>query len=266
MAEPERIDPAAYVDLQRSMWVANTAAGTAPSYEAMYAALLLDAALVKDAREMWASMSPEVYIERGLRQWKRDLSRHLNQLDMLNKTGIKEAKAGKFDRVDRDFVRPFLDGVWGEWVVANYAAEPDGRPPPEDAVFPPTAGPELIDGKTLWKARAYAAESAMLWNQVAVAWSFDRELGANDRLGIIFTDVASQLEESAPGEDPTLRDKAVKFLRDTANALNDGALNLLESVGSGALAVGRVVGIGLAIYLGLRFGVPALRRAFGRRD
>lgn len=266
MAEPERIDPAAYVDFQRSMWVANTAAGTAPSYEAIYAALVFDGALLSDAQEMWNAMSPDVYVERGLAQWERDFKRHALQLDILERTGVKEARAGKFSTIDRDFVRPFLDGVWGEWVAENYASEPGGRPPQGDPVFPPTAGPETVDGKTVWKARAYAAETASLWNQVYVAWSFDRELGAADRLGIILNRAVSELEESAPGEDPTLRDKAVQFLKNAGDALNEGALNLLESVGGGALAVGRVVGVAAAIYLGLRFGVPALRRAFGRRS
>lgn len=265
MAEQQRIDPAAYIDYQRSMWVALTGAGATPSYEAIEAMLVFDEALINDAVEMYEGMSQDVYVERGIGQWKRDLSRHANQLDLMRRTAIKQAKLGKFTDVDRDFVRPFLDGVWGSWVADNYAGEPDGRPPLDDAVFPPSAGPELVDGVRVWKTKAYAAESASLWNQVYVAWSFDREMGAADRFGVLFNNAAAQLEESAPGEDPTLRDKAVKALRDAGDAFGQGALNLLEAVGSGVLEVGRYVGIGVAIYLGVRYGVPALRRAFGRR-
>lgn len=266
MAEQQRIDPAAYVDFQRSMWVSLTGAGATPSYEAIEAMLVFDQALVDDAVSMFESMSEEVYIERGLGQWKRDLSRHANQLDLMRRTAIKAARADKFTDVDRDFVRPFLDGVWGEWVAKNYADEPGGRPPQNDPVFPPSAGLVEQGGAMVWKTKAYAAESASLWNQAYVAWSFDREMGSADRLGIIFTDVASQLERAAPGEDPTVLDKAEKIVRDAGDALAEGASNLLETVGSGALEVARWVGIGGAIYLGVRYGVPALRRAFGRKE
>lgn len=254
-----------YIDFQRSMWISITGAGATPSYEAIEAMLVFDKAIIDDAVEMFEGMSQDVYVERGLSQWKKDLSRHANQLDMMRRSGIKEARAGKFEHVERDFLRPFLDGIWGGWVAKNYAGEPGGRPPQGDPVFPPSAAPETIDGKDVFVTSSYAADTASLWNQVYAAWSFDREIGAADRFGVIFNNAAAELERAAPGEDPTLRDKAVKVVRDAAEALNEGALNLLEAVGSGGLAVARWVGIGIGVYLLVRYVAPRIFKAGGER-
>lgn len=188
-------------------------------------------------------LSGDVFVERGLGSWEDDYAATVEQ---LRACAVKYAEiATGPDPREVRYV-----------ALQNFVAGPilDGRYPAPMMAALPTIGRRgiltLPDGSG--KGFGIAYRTATLWNQAVVAADIDNRLGREavpNAIRGILTRAATQVEESAPGEDPTLRDVTGASLRTLAEA--PGAILRAVTGGLGPLLVVGVVAGGL-LYLLLR--------------
>jgi hypothetical protein len=170
------------------------------------------------AHELVASLADDAFVQRGIKGWRADYARaqwYLGWFVARLKAIVDtpdELKATRALRIWNDIAAPILRGDYtAELATAAAAAGQTGPMRRKN-------GRDWTDGGKDF-GQAYA--SATLWNQAAAATDLPEARAPGfvaNALVAWLTEVAHQLETSAPGEDATLRDHTVKVLRDLAAA------------------------------------------------
>ena len=188
-----------------------------------------------------ADLSGDQFIARGLGSWHDDWSAVSARLTwMVAKLGDIAASGDpdevKLVAIYNYVARPVLDGNYpADMIAALPAIAQRGI-----RTLPDGSGTGF--GDAVW--------SATLWNQAVVAGDLDRKLGAGwarDAVRSLLTQVATQLERSAPGDAPTAADLTVGVLQRIAKAPGQ----ILAAVGGPNLMLwaGVAVAGGVALFL-----------------
>lgn len=159
-----------------------------------------------------SDLSGDLFVERGLGSWPADheaatlrLRWMVAKLETI--ASSDDPREVKLAAIYNYVARPVLDGLY----PADMLAE-----------LPASAKRGIIvmsDGRG--KGFGDAVVSASLWNQAVVAGDIDRRFGKAaglDAIRAVLTQVAVQLETSAPGEDPTWADQTIAQLKVLAAA------------------------------------------------
>lgn len=188
-------------------------------------------------------LSGDVFVQRGLGSFEDDFAATVEQ---LRACAVKYTEiAASSDPREVRYV-----------AIQNFVAGPilDGRYPAPMVASLPRIGQRgiyvLPDGSG--KGFGIAYRTATLWNQAVVAADVDARLGREtvpNAIRRMLSRAAVQVEVSAPGEDPTLRDVTADSLRTLADA--PGAILRAVTGGLGPLLLGGVVVAGV-LYLLLR--------------
>jgi len=205
--------------------------------------------LAASADEVRAGISPDVYLQRGLRQWDRDRDRLEQQLERVFLPSIRGEveDATPADTVPGDVTGPIVRGVWPAWIptLPQYA----GGVKPTDPLLPPTTRVQTVQGVRTFKTLPVASAVAQLWSEVHVAADFDRELGA-ERLRAVLTKTAAAFErpDDTGNEGET---NVWRTIREWANAAGELAGNAGSNIwDTGGIQTALLVGAGV---LGLGF-------------
>lgn len=217
---------------------------TAPGASGSQALLMLLALQYDQTVAMVQQLSDDAFVLRGLKSFAADLRASYARTKYLARRYLEIVESNdplalKLVNVRNYIAGPILDGRYPADMMA--ALNPEDR---RGIIMQPGGG---------GRGFGDAVFSATLWNQAAVVGDFDAKLGgdwATNAMRELFSTVAMNLEESAPGDDPTLRDVTIDTLRKVADA--PGAL--LKAVGAGNLLVyvGVGVGLGLVVWLASR--------------
>lgn len=212
------------------------------------ALLRLLALQLAHAHDLVGSLSDDAFVQRGIASWRRDYDRAqwfmgwlVRRLDQIADSTDDEP-ATRALRIWNDVARPILEGHYtAELCTAAVAAGHAMRL---------ANGRDCADGG---KDFGVAFASATLWNQAAAATDLPqaRDAGWATNLYVAWlTEVAHQLEVSAPGEDPTLRDRTVEVLR--ALAATPAALLRTIGISPWTVAAGAALLLALAWWLARR--------------
>lgn len=194
------------------------------------------------AAEWTADITDDVFIEKALTSWREDHAAAQARLTVLvaelaTIIGSDDTESVKVLRIYNFIARPTLDGIYPRELVAKFDAV--GR-----------RGLVLQPGGS-WKGQGDAYWSATLWNQAVIAGDINRKLGSDWATNAIrgtLTKVAEQLATSAPGEDPTAADAAIKALQKIADAPGD-LFRLVTGVSPWVVVGVAAAGLTLAVIL-----------------
>lgn len=200
------------------------------------------------AHEMVGGISDDAFAQRNIVDWRKAYSASNWRLGWMirklqsiadDKTMLHATRALTI----WNFVgRPVLEGLYPAEMIEEIDAAGMAYG------IRPVNGRDWKDGG---KSFGEAFAAATLWNQAAVASNFDATHALNpgwaaNMVGAWLTETARQLEQSAPGEAPTIADATVVVLKRLAAAPGD----ILRAVGiSPVVVVVTVAGVLTVLYL-----------------
>jgi hypothetical protein len=196
------------------------------------------------ASTMIGALSDDAFVQRGIKDWRIAYNASNWRLGwMIRKLqSIAEDKlhATRALSIWNYVGRPVLEGLY----PADMMAEIDAAGMAYG--IRPVNGRDWSDGG---KSFGEAFAAATLWNQAATVSDFDATLGTGWATNVVrswLTETARQLEQSAPGEAPTIADATVVVLRRLADAPGD----ILRAVGISPVMVAVTIGgVLVVLYL-----------------